>query len=260
MKRLVLLIISVFIGIVAYADGVEYFEHVKSLYRQGRYEEAKQGFVSCKTYYSDELNVSSINEWIRLCQSKINERKAAIKARRQAEIAETKRRAEEARLAAERRAEEARLAEERRAYEARQQERKEKKLLYVSSNAFIFDKEYTGMHQAIKGYIAENSEQRFTDDPEMAYWCVYITANAYEYNYVKEEQTCYSVVYACVLVRNEITNEIIYENEIQGTHRGFPVIGENINKINIAYQRAAIKAYKEITQEIGKLVVKITDK
>lgn len=207
MKRLVLLIISVFIGIVAYADGIEYFEHVKSLYQQGRYEEAKQGFVSCKTYYSDELNVSSINEWIRLCESKINERNVAIQARRQAEITETKRRADEARLAA-----------ERKAYEVKQQERIEKKLLYISSNAFLFDKEYLGMHQAIKGYIADNSEQRFTDDPESAYWCVYITANAYEYRETKNnrgESTFYSNVIAYVKIVDEITQEIIYEGEIE---------------------------------------------
>ena len=191
MKRLVLLIISVFIGVVAYADGIEYFEHVKSLYQQGRYEEAKQGFVSCKTYYSDELNVSSINEWIRLCQSKINERKAAIQAKRQAEIAEA----------------------QRKAYEAKQQERIEKKLLYVSSNAFIFNKEYTGMPQAIKGYIADNSEQRFTDDPEMAYWCVYVTANAHEYS-IDNGGIHYSHVVAYIKISNEITKETIYESEV----------------------------------------------
>lgn len=231
MKRLVLLIISVFIGIVAYADGIEYFEHVKSLYQQGRYEEAKQGFVSCKTYYSDELNVSSINEWISLCQSKINERNAAIQARRQAEITETKRRADEARLAA-----------ERKAYEVKQQERIEKKLLYVSSNAFIFNKEYTGMHQAIKGYIAENSEQRFTDDSEMAYWGVYVTANAYEYNI--SNNTYFSKVTAYIKITNEITKETIYESE---------VIAKGGSSMN--YTVAAEKAYRNINKDIGIRIV-----
>ena len=220
MKRLVLLIISVFIGIVAYADGIEYFEHVKSLYQQGRYEEAKQGFVSCKTYYSDELNVSSINEWIRLCQSKINERKAAIQAKRQAEIAEA----------------------QRKAYEAKQQERIEKKLLYVSSNAFIFNKEYTGMHQAIKGYIAENSEQRFTDDPEMAYWGVYITANAHEYS--NDCGIHYSNVVAYIKITNEITKETIYESE---------VIVKGGSSMN--YTVAAEKAYRNINKDIGIRIV-----
>ena len=221
MKRLVLLIISVFIGVVAYADGVEYFEHVKSLYQQGRYEEAKQGFVSCKTYYSNELNVSSINEWIRLCQSKINERKVAIQARRQAEIAEAK----------------------RKAYEAKQQERIEKKLLYVSSNAFIFNKEYTGMHQAIKGYIAENSEQRFTDDPEMAYWCVYITANAHEYS-TDDHDIHYSNVVAYIKITNEITKEAIYESE---------VIVKGGSRMN--YTVAAEKAYRNINKDIGSKII-----
>jgi len=221
MKRLVLLIISVFIGVVAYADGIEYFEHVKSLYQQGRYEEAKQGFVSCKTYYSDELNVSSINEWIRLCQSKINERKAAIQAKRQAEIAEA----------------------QRKAYEAKQQERIEKKLLYVSSNAFIFNKEYTGMPQAIKGYIADNSEQRFTDDPEMAYWCVYVTANAHEYS-IDNGGIHYSHVVAYIKISNEITKETIYESEV--VVKG----GSSMN-----YTVAAEKAYRNINKDIGSKII-----
>lgn len=221
MKRLVLLIISVFIGVVAYADGIEYFEHVKSLYQQGRYEEAMQGFVSCKTYYSDELNVSSINEWIRLCQSKINERKAAIQAKRQAEIAEA----------------------QRKAYEAKQQERIEKKLLYVSSNAFIFNKEYTGMPQAIKGYIADNSEQRFTDDPEMAYWCVYVTANAHEYS-IDNGGIHYSHVVAYIKISNEITKETIYESEV--VVKG----GSSMN-----YTVAAEKAYRNINKDIGSKII-----
>lgn len=221
MKRLVLLIISVFIGVVAYADGIEYFEHVKSLYQQGRYEEAKQGFVSCKTYYSDELNVSSINEWIRLCQSKINERKAAIQAKRQAEIAEA----------------------QRKAYEAKQQERIEKKLLYASSNAFIFNKEYTGMPQAIKGYIADNSEQRFTDDPEMAYWCVYVTANAHEYS-IDNGGIHYSHVVAYIKISNEITKETIYESEV--VVKG----GSSMN-----YTVAAEKAYRNINKDIGNKII-----
>lgn len=238
MKRLVLLIISVFIGVVAYADGIEYFEHVKSLYQQGRYEEAKQGFVSCKTYYSNELNVSSINEWISLCQSKINERNVAIQARRQSEITETKRRADEARLVA-----------ERKAYEVKQQERIGKKLLYVSSNAFIFNKEYTGMHQAIKGYIAENSEQRFTDDPEMAYYGVYISANAYKYRENKNnrgESTFYSNVIAYVKIINEITQEIIYEGEIE----------DSLGDYN-SYEDAAKHVYqRKINSKIANKILK----
>lgn len=233
MKRLVLLIISVFIGVVAYADGIEYFEHVKSLYQQGRYEEAKQGFVSCKTYYSDELNVSSINKWIRLCQSKINERKAAIQAKRQAEIAEA----------------------QRKAYEAKQQERIEKKLLYVSSNAFIFNKEYTGMPQAIKGYITDNSEQRFTDDPEMAYWCVYVTANAYEFSSLpigsdpNSKNVWYtSKVVAYIKIINEITNETLYEGEI--------IQSDARNRSTIDYKHSAEKAYRLINVEIGNRIFK----
>lgn len=227
MKKLGTLLISIFISVSAYADGIQYFDYVRSLYEQGRYEEAIQGFNACKKLYYDELDIASIDNWVGKCNIKIKERNAAIQARRQAEIADAKRRADEARL-----------AEERKAYEIRQQERKEKKLLYVSSNAFLFDAEYTGMHQAIKGYITDNSEQRFTDDSEMAYWCVYVTANAYEYNI--SNNTYFSNVTAYIKITNEITKETIYENEV--VEKGGS---------SMSYTVAAEKAYRNINKNIG---------
>ena len=239
MKRLAILIISMFISVSAYADGLEYFDHVKSLYQQGRYDEAMQGFISCKTYYSAELNVSSVNEWIALCQTKIDEKNAAIKAKRNAKIAEDKRKADAARAEA-----------ERKAYEAKQQERIEKQLLYVSSNAFIFDKEYTGMHQAIKGYIADNSNYRFTNDLDMAYWSVYVSANAVdclvqELGDVGKYFTANVVAY--VTVKNEITGEIIYEGEVS--------LADKKPKSTISAENSATKAYKIINEEIGSKIL-----
>lgn len=196
--------ISILISVTAYADGIQYFDHVRSMYEQGRYEEALQGFTACKKLYYDELDIASIDKWINTCNSKIKERNAAVQAKRQAEIAKAK------------------LAEERRAHEEKQKKIVEKKLLFISSNAFLFDKEYTGMHQAIKGYIADNSEQKFTDDPEMAYWCVYITANAYEYSHINEVYNANVVAY--IKVVDAITNEIIYEGETyirKGSSRGY---------------------------------------
>lgn len=229
MKRMSILTISLCISIAtAYADGVQYFEHVKSLYEQERYEEAIQGFTACQNLYSDELDVASLNDWIGKCKTKISEKNAAIQAKRQAEIAE-----------AEQRANEAKLAEERKAYEIKQKERAEKKLLFVSSNAFLFDKEYTGMHQAIKGYIANNSEQQFTDNPDMALWNVYVTANAYEYSHA-ENGVFYSNVVAYIKVINEITNVTIYEDE---------VIVRKGSSMN--YKVAAETAYRNLNKEIG---------
>lgn len=204
MRKLGILMISILISVTAYADGIQYFDHVRSMYEQGRYEEALQGFTACKKLYYDELDIASIDKWINTCNSKIKERNAAVQAKRQAEIAKAK------------------LAEERRAHEEKQKKIVEKKLLFISSNAFLFDKEYTGMHQAIKGYIADNSEQKFTDDPEMAYWCVYITANAYEYSHINEVYNANVVAY--IKVVDAITNEIIYEGETyirKGSSRGY---------------------------------------
>ncbi len=228
MRRLFILIISIMINLMAYADGIKYFKHIKSLYEQGRYEEAIQGFIACQNLYSDELDVENLNDWIGECRKKISTRNAEIQAKRQAAIAE-----------AERKANEARLAEERKVYEAKQKERKEKKLLFVSSNAFLFDKEYIGMHQAIKGYIADNSSQKFTDNPDGAYWSVYVTANAYEYSHT-ENNIFYSNVVAYIKVIDEITNETIYEDEVivrKGSSMGYKVAAET--------------AYRHINKEIG---------
>lgn len=227
-RRLFIVFIGMLINLSAFADGIKYFEHVKSLYEQGRYEEAIQGFTACQNLYSDELDVVSLNDWIGKCRTKISERNTEIQAKKQAEIAETKRKVAETRL-----------AEERKAYEARQKEKKEKKLLFVSSNAFLFDKEYTCMHQAIKGYIANNSSQKFTDNSDEACWCAYVTANAYEYSHTGNN-IFYSNVVAYIKVIDEITNETIYEDEIIVRR------GSSIN-----YKVAAETAYRNINIEIG---------
>lgn len=217
MRKLGISLISIMISASAYADGIQYFDYVRSLYEQGRYEEAIQGFTACKKLYYDELDVASIDNWISTCNIKIKERNDAIQAKRLAEIADAK----------------------RKAYEAKQLERVEKKLLYVSSNAFLFDKEYIGMHQAIKGYIANNSEQKFTDNPDMAYWRVYVTANAYEYSHA-ENGVFYSNVVAYIKVINEITSVTIYEDEV--------IVRKGSS---MSYKVAAETAYRNLNKEIG---------
>ena len=51
MRKLGILMISILISVTAYADGIQYFDHVRSMYEQGRYEEALQGFTACKKLY-----------------------------------------------------------------------------------------------------------------------------------------------------------------------------------------------------------------
>ena len=240
MRKIGILIIGILISLTsAYADGLQYFDHVRSLYEQGRYEEALQGFNACKKLYSNELDVVSIDSWIGKCNAKIKARETAEKARRDAKIAEDKRRAEAERAEA-----------ERKAYEAKQQERIEKQLLYVSSNAFIFDKEYTGMHQAIKGYIADNSNYRFTNDLDMAYWSVYVSANAADclVHEIGDGGKYFTAnVVAYVTVKNEITGEIIYEGEVS--------LADNKHKSTISAEKSATKAYKIINEEIGSKIL-----
>lgn len=241
MRKLLILLFVCFTNFLSFAGGIEYFNHVKSLYNSGRYEEALQGFKSCKTVYHSEFNtdqINNINIWISKCQTKISEKKAIIQAKRKAEVAAAQRRAHEAKLAKEKKEKEARLAEEQRIKDSIQQERIKRKLLFVSSNAFLIDCEYTGMHQAIKEHIANNSDYRFTDNPDNAYWSVYVTANAYPIYKNKEENKeenkgpFHSRAIAYIKIIDEINNETIYEGEIESS------IGDYFD-----YNNAARKAY-----------------
>ncbi len=258
MRKLLILLFVCFTNFLSFAGGIEYFNHVKSLYNSGRYEEALQGFKSCKTVYHSEFNtdqINNINIWISKCQTKISEKKAIIQAKRKAEVAAAQRRAHEAKLAKEKKEKEARLAEEQRIKDSIQQERIKRKLLFVSSNAFLIDCEYTGMHQAIKGHIANNSDFRFTDDPDKAYWSVYVTANAYEQNFTEIKSNnenirkiyCSNVV-AYIKIVDSISNETIYEVEI--TDKG------NSSK----YRTAAINAYNKINKTISSEILKHLNK
>lgn len=241
-----MLIICICVSIaIAYANGFQYFDHVRGLYEKGRYEEAIQGFTTCKRVYYEELDVASLDNWIAKCKTNIKKRNAAIQDKRRAKIAEATRKAQEAKL-----------AEEQRIKDSIQQERVKRKLLFVSSNAFLIDCEYPGMHQAIKGHIAKNSDFKFTDDPEKAYWSVYVTANAYEQNITeiklndeKTRRIFYSNVVAYVKVVDSISNETIYEVEI--TDKG------NSGK---DYRPAAIMAYNNINKTIGSEILKQLNK
>lgn len=204
------------------ADGREYFDYViRQLYQKGLYEEALQGLDICNKYYSEELNTGLINDYIVKCKTKISDKKAVEEANKQA----------------------ARAAEKAKEELERLEKRKEDKLLYLSSSAFNFKTEYTGMHSAIKGYIAKNSNLRFANNPEMAFWGVYVTATAKESpsNGPKDYNAS---VYAYVKIIDEIQGVTIYEDEI---------VGRGNSKID--YQNAAVRAYKKINQKVSDIVL-----
>lgn len=239
MKKLGILLISILISMSAYADGIQYFDHVRTLYEQGRYEEAIQGFTTCKKLYYDELDVASIDNWIDKCNQKIAAKKAA-----------TKRKAAEAKLAEERRVAAEKLATEKAEKARLDSLRRVKKLLFVSSNAFMVDKEYAGMHQAVKANISKNDpKQRFADNSEEAYWSVYITAridrqeeekSAFDPNIIQH----YSWVVAYVKIVDNISDVTLYDGEIADVKGG----GFN-RKVADEY------AYKELSKKVGNIIV-----
>lgn len=228
MKHLFLLLISWLIALNAFAGGIQYFEHVKSLYAQERYTEALQGFKICLNLYSDELDVEDLNNWISKCNERITQKQK-----------ETQERIKNQTFAAERKA----------VYNRKQREREEKKLILVSTNAMALDADYPAMQSAIKGFLSD-AGFKFTDNQELACWSVYVTAKAYECAYSEDEQVYYSSVNACVKIENNISGEIVYENEISD------VIGYNIH----SYAKAVPSAYKKLNKELGEIIVKNINK
>lgn len=227
-KGIMFLTVGILLSTNVKADGREYFDYViRQLYQKGLYEEALQGLDICNKYYSEELNTGLINDYIVKCKTKISDKKAVEEANKQV----------------------ARAAEKVKEELERLEKRKEDKLLYLSSSAFNFKTEYTGMHSAIKGFIAQNSDLKFSDNPEMACWCVYVTANAKEAP-SNGENDYNATVCAYVKIVDEIQGVTIYEDEI---------VERRNSKID--YQAAANRAYrgnkkqKGINEKVSDLVL-----
>lgn len=229
MKHLFALLSVLMLSIgVLMADNIgrDYYDHVVKLYNQGEYEKAKQGFMLCLNNFKADVSERYCNEYIQLCDKQIAARRAAALEEKQAT--------------------EHAAAAVRAAHEAKWQKRINDRLIYVSSDAYIFDTQYSNMHRAIKGYLSDAGFE-FTDDPELAYWSVYVTAVAYELNYVEDEGFYRSAVDVCVKIVNEIDKgKIVYENELP----------ENIGTNIFSYAQAARNAYqKNVNKRIGELVV-----
>lgn len=213
--------------------GRDYYDHVVQLYNQGDYDNAKHGFQFCIDKFNADVSVQNCNEYIRLCNKHI--------AARQAAVLEKKKAAERA------------AAAERKALEEQTKKRIEDRLVYISTDAFIFDRQYSTMHSAIKGYLS-NAGFNFTDDPEKAYWSVYVTACAYEYGQNDLPMTSgvgklyNSAVGASIKIVDNISDRNIYENEISGEY------DRNYRDKDSSYYKAAMKVYTRINSKLGELI------
>ena len=222
MKRNLIIIICFLFGINTFAaTDNSIFEKAVTLYNQQRYQEARVLFVEFKNANSEYSN-KEIDKWIQACKTEIDKIVAQQKA------------AERKRL----------TAEEKRKAEEKLKRRKEQKLIYITSNAYIENKEYKGMHQAIKGYIANNSNFKFTDDPEMSYWSVYITSNATEYS---KGMFYLANIESYIIIKNEIEIETIYEDEI--------INDPQEAKSTMGVDSAAKIGYKVINKEIADIII-----
>ena len=188
-RRLTTFAVCLVLATPLFADGLHYFNHCKSLYSNGRYEEAKQGFTLCKVY--DDVNSADMDAWIAKCDQ-------AIEAKKNKAAAVAKK------LAAERQA----------AYEKSQRQREENNLIYISTNARTIDSDYPSMQSAIKGKLQQFHFSKKEDD---ARWGVYVSANAREQQSsdVVVNSTGARFVYAegILQIIDLLTGEVYFEQE-----------------------------------------------
>lgn len=120
-------------------------------------------------------------------------------------------------------------------------------VICLSCNADIFGRPYPTLQNEIKGVLAADGCS-FTDNPAAADWVIAVTCNAREYSnvYIGNSSSYFSYVDAQIVIDKVITSQRIYEDEIsvKGGH-------------SFGYAEAAKAGYKEIKQEIGKVIKKV---
>ena len=216
-RRLTTCAVCLVLATPLFADGLHYFNHCKSLYSNGRYEEAKQGFTLCKVY--DDVNSADMDAWIAKCDQ-------AIEAKKSKAAAVAKQ------LAAERKS----------VFEEKQRLRAERDLIYIATNARTLTSDYSSMHSAIKGRL---KPFHFSKNEEESKWGVYVTANTREYSSPATNSAGAYIVYVdavCQIV-NLLSGDIIFEQEYS-------------QKSGFANQSKAIEmAYRDIVKTISSDII-----
>lgn len=247
---------------LVYNDAKEYY--YRGLTKKGDaaivfFEKAQEGFKICKKSLSKQFDRDDLERWISKCEDAIRLKRQQeideLEAATAAEIEATKRKIAELK-AAERRAAEERLAKEEERIrqkqaeelEAKRQKRIEDKLVFVSSDAFIFDRKYD-LHSSVERALSDDGF-RLTDDPEKARWSVYITAMAYEVGteYITtshgEEQIYLSNVDALVKIADNVKDDLIFEGNIEYNHKD----------IGINYQKSAQEVFTQLKKDISSTI------
>lgn len=224
MNKVWLSFLSVLFSISAFADGGQYFQHVKSLYNQGKYEEARLGFQNFKTYYPDDKDSQNADYWINECTSKIEAKAKAAK-----EARERRARADVA------------------AKKALQQ-RRDKCLIYLSSDALNLDGREYDLSKVIIKKVQDETGLLFTTNPDDAFYYAYVSAFARNHSFENNQYA--SNVVANVMVK-DMDDVIHFADRVEETQ---------LSTLNFAkaaelcYDRVGIAIGDGISRRIGGVV------
>ncbi|MCH5309790.1 MAG: hypothetical protein J1E58_07990 [Prevotella sp.] len=117
-------------------------------------------------------------------------------------------------------------------------------VIYLTCAADIFGNSYPTLQNELKGILAADGCS-FTDNPANADWVITVTCHAREYSNVNvgKSTSYFSYVDAQITIDKIISSQRIYEDEVsvKGGH-------------TFGYTEAAKAGYKEIKQQIGKII------
>lgn len=241
-------------------------EYTQGLTKKGSdaialFEKAQKGFEICqnlcKKTHIKEFDIEELKRCISECKNAINlkrqQEKDELEAARRDSVQRAEdaiKRAKEARDSAQRAAEardSALHAEEE--LEAQRQKLIEDNLVFVSSDAHLFD-ENIDLNSGVKRALSDAGFEQ-TDDPKKARWTVFITAMAYE---DKEESITTSKgpekiylsnVNVLVKIEDNVEDKLIFEGDIPN----------NLRYFETSYKDSAQKAYKKLKQELSPIIV-----
>ena len=132
-------------------------------YNEKKFIEARQTFIWCQSYCSNDLDQGEVSKYIGLCDKGIDDAKKALAAKRK------------------------RIAEQE---EQSRKQVEKNKWIYFSCDAAIFDNVYTRFGSEITMALTKRG-YKFTRDKEKALWQITLTAVAHKDKNIRNERTPY---------------------------------------------------------------------
>lgn len=121
--------------------------------------------------------------------------------------------------------------------------------IYLSCNADLFGKSYPTLQNELKGKLAAKGCS-FTDSPYNADWVITVNCSAREHSNIKagNSNAYFTYVDAAITIDKTISQQRIYEDEVsvKGSH-------------TFGYQEAAKAGYKDLEQQIAKIIGEIVE-